>query len=385
MIIGVDASNLRYGGGTTHLIEVLGAANPPQYGVERVVVWGARATLDRLADRPWLERVHEPALDGSFAERTWWQRVLLPKRAKARGCDLHWAPGGTAPSSLTPRVVMCRNMLPFDDVERSRYGATTTRLRLEVLLRAQTRSFATADGVIFLTRYAADAVGAALPRAPRQTAIIPHGIHDRFRSPPKAQHPLAAYTQAHPFRCVYVSTLTRYKHQAVVADAFRMLRAEGLPVALDLVGLGDDPTTVREVDARARVYDPTGRWLVWRGTIPFAELTAVYHRADAAVYASSCENMPNILIESMAAGLPIASSNRGPMPEILGAAGLYFDPECARDIAYAVRTLIRDPALRSTLAAKAYERALQYSWRRCADETFAFLAAVVAARPTVTR
>jgi len=46
----------------------------------------------------------------------------------------------------------------------------------------------------------------------------------------------------------------------------------------------------------------------------------------------------NILVEAMASGLPIACSNRGPMPEVLGDAGVYFDPEDPHDIARALRT-----------------------------------------------
>ena len=79
--------------------------------------------------------------------------------------------------------------------------------------------------------------------------------------------------------------------------------------------------------------------------------------------------MPNILLEAMAAGLPIASSNRGPMPEILGESGVYFDPEQPEQIAAALEELLRDPSLRAHRAQAAYERAATYSWRRCAGET----------------
>ena len=91
--------------------------------------------------------------------------------------------------------------------------------------------------------------------------------------------------------------------------------------------------------------------------------------------ASSCENQPIILLETMAAGLPIASSSRGPMPEVLGDAGLYFDPERPEDIASTLRQLICAPELRQILAERSYRRASSYSWKTCAAETFSFLAA----------
>ena len=88
--------------------------------------------------------------------------------------------------------------------------------------------------------------------------------------------------------------------------------------------------------------------------------------------------MPNILLEGMASGLPVASSSRGPMREVLGDAGAYFDPEDPPTIARALRELMESPELRTTVANASFERAKAYSWRRCTDETFGFLTGVAA-------
>ena len=82
--------------------------------------------------------------------------------------------------------------------------------------------------------------------------------------------------------------------------------------------------------------------------------------------------MPSILLEMMAAGLPIASSNRGPMPEILGDAGLTFDPLSPANISDILERLIQDPDLRTTLAKKSQFAARKYSWEYCANGTFRF-------------
>ena len=57
MIVGVDASNVRAGGGVTHLSSLLGAADPAAFGIERIVVWAGRATLERLPEAAWLGSV----------------------------------------------------------------------------------------------------------------------------------------------------------------------------------------------------------------------------------------------------------------------------------------------------------------------------------------
>jgi len=119
--------------------------------------------------------------------------------------------------------------------------------------------------------------------------------------------------------------------------------------------------------------DPAGKFITYHDSVPFEELHRSYQETDAFVYASSCENLPNILLEAMAAGLPIASSDMGPMPEVLGDAGVYFDPLDSHSIASAIRLLIEDQSLRDRLAAEAFTRARSYSWERCARDTFAFI------------
>ena len=122
--------------------------------------------------------------------------------------------------------------------------------------------------------------------------------------------------------------------------------------------------------------DPNSSWVRYNGEISHRELPSIYHNASLGVFASSCENLPNILIEMMGSGLPIACSNKGPMPEVLGNGGVYFDPTNVVDIESAIQRLINDPELRAKIANVSFLMANQYSWHDCADKTFRFLADV---------
>jgi glycosyltransferase involved in cell wall biosynthesis len=64
------------------------------------------------------------------------------------------------------------------------------------------------------------------------------------------------------------------------------------------------------------------------------------------------------------------------MPEVIGQAAVFFNPEQPEDIAGALRELIELPQTRTELAQASYERVQKYSWLRCADETFEFLARI---------
>jgi glycosyltransferase involved in cell wall biosynthesis len=378
MRLGIDASNLRDGGGITHLAEILRAARPQVHGFSQIIVWGGQQTLAKIEERPWLVKAPQELLNRSLPYRVFWQRFRLANLAKAAGCEILFAPGGSIGCDFHPVITMSRNLLPFEWHELRRYGCSWLALRGLILRVTQSRAFLQADGVIFLTRYGRDVVTRAVNGvANEKTTIIPHGIGNRFNRAPRDQAGIERYSAERPFRVLYVSIIDVYKHQWHVVDAIGKLRATGIPVTLELVGRAYPPALMRLSKALARV-DPAGRFVRYVGPIAYGELHTRYAAADLCVFASSCENMPNILLEAMASGLPIACSNRGPMPELLGDAGVYFDPEQPDDIARAVGELIGSPRLRATLAEASFKRVQAYSWERCADETLRFLAAAAA-------
>lgn len=378
MRLGIDASNIRSGGGVTHLVELLNAAEPEEHGITKVTVWANAQTSAQLPARGWLECVHVPVLDHSLPARLYWQRARLPQLARAE-CDCLFVPGGSFSGAFRPFVTMSRNMLPFDGAEWSRYGFSWMAAKMFLLRLGQGRSLRNADGVIFLTEHARSVVGRAAKLDGSQP-VVPHGINPRFFLEPREQKPITQFSLSRPFTLLYVSKLEPYKHQWRVVEAIGMLKRK-LPIALCLVGGAECAFSTRRLRETIRRVDPREEFIHWQGETPHSKLAGHYHNADAFVFASSCENLPNILLEAMAAGLPIACSDRGPMPEVLGPAGIYFNPECTTEIAAAVQVLAEDRALRQFFAETAYARAQRYSWQRCANETFSYLAAVASPQP----
>jgi glycosyltransferase involved in cell wall biosynthesis len=378
--IGIDATNLRAGGGVTHLMELMRTAQPAENGIYHIVVWGGKPTLKALEAQPWLSKRNPPALDKGLLQRTLWQRYRLSQAARDEGCDVLFVPGGSYAGNFHPMVTMSQNMLPFEPEEAMHFGRWSwMRLKMWLLRQSQGRSFKKADGLIFLTQYARKGVGRWLGKTKGLQALIPHGIEPRFAANPKPQRSAEDYSFDQPFTFLYVSILMPYKHQIEICKAASELRRTGCPVRVRFVG-EDWGLYGQQFRKTLRELDPQEDFLIWQGAIPFSELHKVYQDADAFVFASSCENMPNILIEAMTAGLPIACSNRGPMPEVLQNAGIYFDPFQPHDIAEAMRTLINSPELRFRLAAQAKELSKAYSWQRCAKETFEFISKVAASR-----
>lgn len=370
MVLGIDASNLG-GGSLTYLTELLAHAEPTEHGFERVRVWGGRRVLGVLPERDWLEKCHQPALDGSFFRKSFWKLFRLGGRAR-RGCDVLFLPGGNA-CGFHPQVAMCHNLLPFEDLERVRYALwTKPRLRLETLRRTLRLAFSRADGLIFITHHSKRSVERALNTRFEHAVVIPHGVNARFLNPRPLNEVLQ--TARTSWRLLYVSSIDRYKHQAALAEAVMRLRRQGAPLELHLAGPVRNPRSFAALRPLLERSAETG--IFHHGEVPHAEMGPVYERADWFVYPSACETFGLALPEAMGHRMPIAASCLGALPEVLADAAVYFNPRSVDSIEEALRTLLQQPHRRRLLAKKAYHRAQQFSWTACSQQTFGYIAQV---------
>lgn len=369
--LGVDATNLRRGGGVTHLREFLRHADPVGAGFDRVIVWGDRCTLEQLEDRDWLFK-ESPRMVESWAWlRFFWQAFLLGMVVRRRNCHVLLVPGGSFFTNFSPTAVMCRNMLVFDSKEAARYGLSLFRVKLFLLRLVQSRSFRRASVVVFLTEYAKLSVLRMLGSKSVETAVtIPHGVGSQFFIAHREYKRELA--KGEEFSLIYVSTVDKYKHQWILVEAVSRLRAAGYRLRLDLIGAGEGASIDKLNEILSRV-DSTGEWATYHGAVSYSEIQRFYHRSDAGVFASSCENMPNILLEMMAAGLPVACSRLQPMPEILGDNAWYFDPEDVGDVAKALAEMLGDIGRHPEIGRANRLRASEFTWERCASDTLGVL------------
>ena len=121
--------------------------------------------------------------------------------------------------------------------------------------------------------------------------------------------------------------------------------------------------TLRELNLGHRVFLP--------GYIPQADLPALYSAASVFVYASRYEGFGLPVLEAMACGAPVITSNVASMPEIAGESGILIDPNDESGLADAMGRVLTDDELRARLARAGLERAQSFSWERAAQATLA--------------
>lgn len=370
IVAGIDASRNRSGGAKAHLVGILQDGKPLDYGISEVHVWSYKDLLDALPDYSWLIKHSPPELEKSLLQQVWWQYHSLPIEAKKNSCDILLNTDAGTVCRFRPAVVISQDMLSYEKGEMNRFGFTLARLRLILLGYLQSRSIKYADGVIFLTQYAANVIQMFTGKL-LDCKVIPHGIGVAFKQ--KTSSGAWAETPDREVRCLYVSNVLLYKHQWHVVKALKLLRDRGYNISVVLAGGGEKNRAQTTLDEAILELDPELKFTKQIDFVRHDKVPSLLADADIFIFASSCENMPITLLEAMAGGLPIACSNRGPMPEVLEDGGMYFDPENPYSIAEAIEKIVNDRKLRITIAERAKNLSEQYSWVRCSSETWDYL------------
>ncbi len=120
--------------------------------------------------------------------------------------------------------------------------------------------------------------------------------------------------------------------------------------------------------------------VLFPGYVDDADLPALYSAAAVFVYPSLYEGFGLPPLEAMACGAPVISTHAASLPEVVGDAALLIDPTDTGALALALADVLAQPALQADLRARGLRRAAEFSWERCAAETLAVYAQVLAAR-----
>ncbi len=219
----------------------------------------------------------------------------------------------------------------------------------------------------FSARDIAELYGLPLDRI----AVIPCGVSNDFR-PQRDPAEFGALRRRiglpdAPFILFVGGADPRKNHQAAVR-AFAARADELKGRQLVLVGdsvhrFGNMARTIAQCGLEGRVICP--------GRLPIDDIARLYSHADLFVFPSLYEGFGMPVIEAMACGAPVVTSNRTALPEVAGEAALLVNPESDEELAEAMVRVLRDASLRGALRKKGFERARQFTWARAAQQTLA--------------
>ncbi|GGK60698.1 MULTISPECIES: glycosyltransferase family 4 protein [Flavobacteriaceae] len=377
MRLGIDASNIGGGGGITHLKEILKALTVTinQFGITELIVFSSQKILNELTDDKIIKKTTFPEFNQGLIQRVKFQLLSYDKEIKKR-CDILFSLTGDYIGKFQPVVGMSRNMLLYERNIWHEIKKPKEILRFWLNFKKQQRCFKNASGIIFLSDYARQYSNNVLAINSKQQKIIHHGLSPQFNGDVQLQKEITSYSFNKPFNFLYVSTVHVYKNQWHIVRAISNLRKKGYPVTLTLVGGVIFKPAGELLRKTIEELDPENQFIKNKGHIPYTQISEQYRKASGIIFASNCENMPNILMESMASGVPIVCSNKQPMPEFLKDNGFYFNPKDVVSIENAIITFLSKPKEREVMAQNNLKEIKNYSWDKTAKETFGFLSEV---------
>ncbi len=188
-------------------------------------------------------------------------------------------------------------------------------------------------------------------------------------TPKKMENVLGKFTVKPPY-IFYVGNAHPHKNVEGLIKAFiRVKSQESRFKDLQLVLSGQDhyfwEIVKKSQESRVKSHGD----IVFTGFITDEELVALYKSAKVFVMPSFEEGFGIPILEAMACGTPVASSNIGALKEVGGDGALYFDPHNSEDMAEKITQVLNSDKLQKELMTKGKERVKQFSWEKLAEET----------------
>jgi glycosyltransferase involved in cell wall biosynthesis len=377
MRIGIDAccwSNRRgFGRYTRELITHL-VAGYPQHEFILVV---DRATAEQASFPPGARVVtvdtrEQPtkaaAADGSRSLRDMWKLSQAVGRERP---DVFFFPAVYSYFPLWKRIP---NAVVFHDaIAENHPGLIFPSFRSRLFWRIKTWLAARqATRIVTVSANARAQVAAAFGCPEASIAVISEGPNASFRrlaNPADYESILEHYQLSADGLILYVGGISPHKNLTTLLHALDWLRRQSdIPWRLALVGdYSKDSfhSCYREIEALGRQLGLDNR-IRFLGFVPDEHLVQLYNAATLLVLPSVSEGFGLPVVEAMACGLPVAASRGGSLPEVVGPAGLLFDPHSQEEMAAAILRLLQQPDLRSRLRAAGLKRVQQYSWKSAA-------------------
>lgn len=261
------------------------------------------------------------------------------------------------------------------------YSAPESLSRLARVYRQRTypRSTRLADAVIINSLSLKADVEHHLDVAPEKLHLIYEAVdHELFKpgDADEARHILVSRGVRKPF-VLFVSSLWRYKNCAGLLRAYAKARTELGELQLVVVGPRRDEQHAKELDDLV-VELGLADEVVFVGGVPLEETVHFYRAAEVLVYPSFFETFGLPVLEAMATGCPVVTSDVSSMPEIAGGAALLADPHEPGSIADAI--VAACGPRRDDLRERGLQRAGEFTWAATAEATLEVYRQVFRAR-----
>jgi glycosyltransferase involved in cell wall biosynthesis len=370
--IGIDAHAIgsRLGGNETYvagLLRGIGDSNAPH---DFVAYFASAESADQWRDR--YANIATRVLRASSSA----PRLLaeLPLRAWRDRLDLLHVQAVAPPMRLTPIVATVH------DISYEFHPEFFSPHEVQLFRRAIRHTARHARQVVTISQASRSDLLRYYRLAPARVHVVYCGVDlSRFRHDLAADDVAAClrrYGIAQPY-VLAVGNLQPRKNLARLIDAFALLRRDEPRLPHTLVLTGKAAYQHAHIVQRIQAHG-LSESVVMTGYVPDTDLPLLYRGAAIFAYPSIYEGFGLPVLEALACGTPVLTSDRAPFTEVTGDVAVLVRPEDTAAIATGLRRLIHDTALARTLAERGPQRAQAFTWEGAARQTVAVFERAVA-------
>lgn len=304
-------------------------------------------------------------LNRSPLVRLLWQQLVFPRLLRSNRVDLLHSLHYSVPLySSTPYVVTFHDMTFFLFPElHQRYR----RLYFNMMMRGSARG---ARKIIAVSENTRQDIIRIFDVAPERVVTIHSGISSDFRKVTdtgEIEYVRSKYGLPSKY-VLSVGLIEPRKNLSTLIRAFG--RLDENDTAHSLVVVGDKGWMYEGVFDLAQQLERSKR-IIFTGYVPRKDLAAIYSSADLFVYPSLYEGFGLPVLEAMACGTPVITSNLSALPEIAGDSAVLVSPRNEAEITEAILRVLSDRALHAELSSKGLQHSRLFSWDATAQKTIA--------------
>ncbi len=297
--------------------------------------------------------------------------VQIPYLLRKAKVDVVIEPGHFGPFNLPKsirRITVIHDLTPLLFPEMHTFhGQLLQKIFLPGILRR-------ADHILVNSAYTHSDLVKFFPFCKDKTTVTLLGKEAHFQ--PDIRPDILKKYGIEPPYFLYTGTIEPRKNLQTLLKAFDLFKKKsGLPH--QLVWVGKSGWKNKEIFESIE-QSAFRQAIVQTGYVPGTELPALYSQAEAFVYPSLYEGFGLPVLEAMACGQPVISSNVSSLPEVGGEAALYIDPKDHEALANHLLRLAQDPGFRKAKAEASLLQAAKFGWEETARRSLAVIAALCA-------
>lgn len=292
-----------------------------------------------------------------------WENAMMHSIFKDHNCDLYLSFSHYLPHfnfKDIPSVIGISNLAPFSKIAIME-EKLIIRIKLFILKKLIISSMQRAKAIISLSATCTNILSNNGIEKNKITTIR-NGV-DKFWAEKNNQN-LKDHDSDNRFGkfMLYVSHFYRYKNHIRLLKAYNLVKNE-IDESINLILIGNPSNANYFNEIKAFISDNNMEKNVFLIESQSKDrLKEFYHNSYMVVFPSLIENSPNVLLESMIAGKPIASSIHEPMVEHCNDAAIYFNPLDERDMANTMIKIITDKKLQERISHLAAIRGKEHNW-----------------------